>query len=83
MATINPDLISLLQDVHNVGLKVRVVHSGFPELSSIAVVLPVVVPVAVAVCPKPKDVDLSPGKGKKTRSLGENQATQAPAYLCY
>lgn len=83
MATINTDLISLLQDVHNVGLKVCIVHSGFPELSSIAVVLPVVVPVAMAVCPKPKDVDLSPGKGKKTHSLGELQTTQTPAYIFY
>lgn len=70
VATINTDLVSLFQDVHNVGLKVCIVHSSFPELSSIAVVLPVVVPVAMAVCPEPKDVDLSPGEGKKTHSLG-------------
>lgn len=52
------DFASLGQLLDDLGLIVRVMDAGLPELSGIAVLLPVVVPVSPTVCPKTKDIHL-------------------------
>lgn len=52
------DFASLGQKLDNVGFIVCVVDTGLPELSWVAVLLPVVVPVSTAVCSKTKHIYL-------------------------
>lgn len=52
------DLSGPGQLLDDLGLVVGVVDAGLPELSGVAVLLPVVVPVPTAVGPEAKDVDL-------------------------
>lgn len=52
------DFSGLGQPLNDLGLVVCVVDAGLPELSGVAVLLPVVVPVPTAVRPEAEDVDL-------------------------
>lgn len=64
------DLSSLGQLLDHLGLVVRVVDAGLPELSGVAVLLPVVVPVPTAVGPEAKDVDLEDSRANQKAAGG-------------
>lgn len=52
------DFASLGQPLDDLGFVVSVVDAGLPELSGVAVLLPVVVPVSPAVRPETKHINL-------------------------
>lgn len=52
------DFASLCQPLDDLGFIVGIVDAGLPELSGVAVLLPVVVPVSSTVCPESKHIHL-------------------------
>ena len=52
------DFASLGQPLNDLGFIVSIMDAGLPELSGVAVLLPVVVPVSPTVRPKTEDVHL-------------------------
>lgn len=52
------DFASLRQPLDDLGFIVGIVDAGLPELSGVAVLLPVVVPVSSTVCPESKHIHL-------------------------
>lgn len=65
------DLSGLGQPLDDLGFVVCVVNAGLPELSGVAVLLPVVVPVSSTVCAETEDVDL---EGEREGRLGRQTA---------
>ena len=60
------DFASLGQLLNDLRFKVSIVDAGLPELSGVAVLLPVMVPVSSAVRPKSKHIDLEESKFEVT-----------------
>lgn len=73
------DFAGLGQPLDDLGFIVRIVDPGLPELSRVAVLLPVVVPVSTAVRPKAEDIDLEDSTGPLEPGTRTRNQPQEPA----